>query len=98
MQTPFIYRNSDGVKRTMHPQGEDAFTIHTELELDEILAGIRRDADNHKQGALNKTVARLPMTVVEDLMNRGIWHDDDAMKKWLNSYEAAPWRIWRGRV
>ena len=31
-------------------------------------------------------------------MIRGIWDDHDAFKAWLNSSEAAPFRIWRGRL
>jgi hypothetical protein len=46
----------------------------------------------------DKVVATLPAIVVEDLIHRGIYHDEDAFRRWLNGPEAAPWRKWQGRV
>ena len=37
-------------------------------------------------------VASIPMIIQYDLIKRGIWGDPKAMKRWLNSDEAAPWR------
>jgi hypothetical protein len=32
------------------------------------------------------------------LIRRGLYFDLDAFDKWWNSYEADPWRIWKGSV
>ena len=45
-----------------------------------------------------KMVAMWPAVVTADLIKRGIYDDRDAMKQWLNSDEAKPWRTRRGRV
>ena len=45
-----------------------------------------------------KMVAMWPAVVSADLIKRGILDDPDAMKHWLNSDEAKPWRTRRGRV
>lgn len=73
------------------------FSTNLRQDVEPILDGIHRDRENMRHG-VNKVAARLPMVVVEDLMHRGIWDDEDAMRKWLNSSEAEPWRIWKGRI
>ena len=45
-----------------------------------------------------KIVAMWPAVVTAKLMKDGIWADKDAMKQWLNSDDAKPWRTRRGRV
>ena len=94
-----VYRDADGVRKTMiwDDEDPDRVTIKTEQVLDEILDGIARDSEIRQSGD-NRTVARLPRIVYEDLMARGIANDEDAFKKWLNSSEATPWRTWKGDV
>lgn len=96
MQTAFVYSNANGIKRTMHPQGENQFTIHTELQMDAILEDIKRCQEQHPRSGMNKLVAKVPMTIYEQSLKEG-WDEDD-WKKWLNSYDAAPFRVWKGRV
>lgn len=43
-------------------------------------------------------VARIPGILVFDLMKRGIWGDDAAMKKWLNDPDNRFFRTRPGRV
>jgi hypothetical protein len=93
-----VYANANGVRRTLISDDErPGVIVQTEQVLDEILAGIHRDReaanDNH---AVNKLVARLPVAVFERAVNEG-WGEDD-WRRYLNSSEAAPFRIWRGRV
>ncbi len=45
-----------------------------------------------------KIVATWPAVVTAKLMKDGIWKDPDAMKHWLNSEDAKPWRTRQGRV
>lgn len=94
-----IYHNQDGVRRTMitdsdHP---DRIVVQTEVIMDGILENNAVMRDLHPRRSTNKLVARgIPMTIYEKSMLEG-WDEDD-WKKWLNSSEAIPYRIWQGRV
>jgi hypothetical protein len=93
------YEVRDGVARTLiyDTDQPDRFHVQTTTDIEPILESIARDRETMRHG-VNKVVARLPKFVVEDLIHRGIYHDEDAFKAWLNSPEATPWRIWRGVV
>jgi hypothetical protein len=93
------YANANGVRRTLITDDErPGVVVHTEQVLDEILGGIARDRDaaNDNTMSVNKLVARLPVAVFERAVNEG-WDEDD-WRRYLNSSECAPFRIWRGRV
>jgi hypothetical protein len=94
-----IYQNRNGVRRTaiIDPDRPDDLIVKTEQDIEPILDGIARDREIMRHGK-DKVAARLPLFIYEDLKHRGIVDDDDAFKKWLNGPEAAPWRIWRGRL
>lgn len=85
------------MRETIYDPGEGRLVVAMRQNVDEILAGIARDRDNLKR-TNNKKVATLPAFVVEDLTHRGIYDDRDAFDAWLNSSEADPWRVWKGRV
>lgn len=93
-----VYRDSFGVKRTMIADDVDdtVFHVNTELVLDEILDSVQRDRELQVAGSANKTVARVPMTIVEQSIHEQ-W-DDDQWKRWLNDPQNEPFRIWKGRV
>ena len=97
-----IYRDSDGIKKTMIWDDEDSsqVTIKTEQDLTEILDGIARDRELSagRRARDQEPTHRIPTIVYEDLKLRGIADDDDAFRKWLNSSEATPWRIRAGTV
>jgi hypothetical protein len=42
--------------------------------------------------------ARIPMTVVSELMASGVWYDNDALKKWLNDSNNRAFRTRPGRI
>jgi hypothetical protein len=93
------YRNADGVRRTLITDDEfpARAVVHTEQVLDEILGGIARDREAaNDNSSVNKLVARLPVAVFERACLEQ-WDEGD-WKRYLNSSEAAPFRIWRGRV
>lgn len=92
------YQDRDGVRRTLILDDErpDRVVIKTEQVLDEILDGIARDRENHRPGGDIKHAARIPIEIYEKMINEG-WDKDDE-RKWLNSSDAAPFRIWKGRV
>lgn len=92
-----VYRDEFGVRRTMILDDErpDRVVIKTEQVVDEIMAGIERDRETMRHG-VNKLAARIPIEIYEKMINEG-WGPDDE-KRWLNSSDAAPFRIWKGRV
>ena len=94
-----VYRDADGVRRTLITDDDNPTRaiVKTEQVLDEILDGIARDRETMRHG-VNKHAARLPLFIYEDLKHRGIIDDDDAFRRWLNSPEATPWRVWPGSV
>jgi hypothetical protein len=92
-----VYREADGVKRTMilddeHP---NRVVVQTDQDLTEILAGIERDREIPQTGPMRR-VATLPIEIYERMVREGWGPDDEA--KWLSSSDAAPFRIWRGNV
>jgi hypothetical protein len=93
-----VIRNRDGVRRTLMTDSEDRTRFHviTEQNVDEVLESIKRDAENHRERSTNKLLARIPMTVYEIAVHQG-WDEDD-WRRYLNSSEAAPFRIWKGQV
>lgn len=93
-----VYHNADGVTREMLFDREqpDQFVVKTSVDMTQVLESIKVDAENHQVRSDNKLVARIPMTIYERSMLEG-WDEDD-WKKWLNSDEAKPFRVWRGRV
>jgi hypothetical protein len=96
-----VYANANGVRRTLISDSgyPDRVIVQTEQVLDEILNGIMRDrerlAANDNRSSI-KPIARIPVEVFERMILEGWGPDDEA--KWLNSPEAAPFRIWKGRV
>lgn len=92
----YTYQNRDGVRRTVHPETKDKFTVHTEQDLTEILEGIKRDRDLHPTRSANKHLARVPISIYEQSVREN-WDDAD-WKKWLNDPDNAAFRVWQGRV
>ncbi len=94
-----VYRDSDGITRVLiwDDEDPDSFVVHTAQDIEQILDGVARDRETMRHGD-NKKLATLPAIIYEDLKQRGIADDDDAFRKWLNSPEASPWRIWQGEV
>src|SRR5580704_804662 len=91
------YEVRDGVARTLiyDTDQPDRFHVQTTTDIEPILESIARDRETMRHG-VNKVVARLPKCVVEDLIQRGVYHDQGAVKIWLVGPEATPWRMWRG--
>jgi hypothetical protein len=92
-----VYRDADGVRRTIITDDErpNGFVVNTQQYLDEILDSVKRDRETMSHG-VNKLLARLPVTVYERACHEH-WGEDD-WRKYLNSSEAAPFRIWQGKV
>jgi hypothetical protein len=93
------YQAQDGFEREVIFDSDipDKFVIKTSQDIEPVLDAIAASRDVQQKGA-NRKIATLPIFIVEDLIHRGIYYDEDRFKVWLNSAEATPWRTWRGRV
>ena len=94
-----IYRDSDGVRRTMIWEDDDPLTVHvhTQVDMTQALENNKVMRDRHPEHSNNKLLARgVPMTVAEQAL-REDWDDND-WKRWLNDPDNAAFRIWPGRV
>jgi hypothetical protein len=83
--------------RVVHSES-DRVTIGVSQDVEPILEEIAALREFVRPGSTNYHAARLPVTIYEDLKTRGIIDDEDAFRRWLNSSEAAPWRIYQGRL
>jgi hypothetical protein len=94
----WTYRDSDGVRRTLITDDDrpNQPIVHTEQVLDEVLASVERDREIMSHNGVNKLLARIPIEVYERSVHEQ-WGEDD-WRRYLNSSEAAPFRIWQGRV
>ena len=93
-----VYKNSDGVRRTLITDDErpEDFTVHTEQVLDELLASVQRDREIMSHNGVNKLLARIPIEVYELSVHQQ-WDEAD-WARYLNDPENARLRIWRGKV
>lgn len=92
------YADADGVRRTLITDDErpNDFVVHTQQYLDEILDSVARDREIMSHNGMNKLLARLPVSVYERAVHEH-WDEGD-WRRYLNSAEAAPFRIWQGNV
>lgn len=93
-----VYQNNAGIRRTLIADDErpDQFTVRTEQVLDEILDSVARDRELMTHNGVNKLAARVPVSIYERSIHEE-W-SEETWKRWLNSAEAEPFRIWKGRV
>lgn len=93
-----VYRDRDGIKRTMlwDDEDPDQVTVHTQQDVEPVLDSVERDRAMMAHDGVNKLLARIPVSIFERSVHEQ-WDDGD-WKRWLNSSEAAPFRIWRGAV
>lgn len=93
-----VYRNSDGVRRTLITDSDTPFdvTVHTEVAMDEVLEAVKRERELQPTNSVNKLLAKVPMTVYEKSILEE-WDEGD-WKKWLNDPDNAAFRVWQGQV
>jgi hypothetical protein len=93
-----VYRDSDGVRRTLITDTDrpNDIVVHTEVQFDAILESIKAKRDALPAKSVNKHLATVPMTVYEKSIVEQ-WGPDD-WKKWLNDPDNAAFRVWQGRV
>ncbi|HSZ55467.1 MAG TPA: hypothetical protein VK797_07405 [Tepidisphaeraceae bacterium] len=93
-----VYHNAHGVRRTLIADDErpDRFVVRTQQDVEPVLASVERDRAIMAHDGVNKLLARIPVSIFERSVHEQ-WDEGD-WKKWLNSSEAAPFRVWPGRV
>jgi hypothetical protein len=98
MQRAFVYEDRNGVRRTLIADDEwpDRFVVKTSQDLEPILESVARDRELMANTGVNKLAARIPVAIYERAIHEE-WSEDD-WKRWLNSSEAEPFRIWKGKL
>lgn len=79
-------------------EGSPQFVVHHQQDVEPIVDSIARDREIMPNTGVNKLAARIPTVIYEELQRAGIADDPDLFKAWLNSSDAAPWRIWKGTL
>ena len=94
------YDARNGVSRTMifDDSASGSFHVKHSQDVEPILQSIARDREIMPNTGENKLAARIPTVIYEELQRAGIADDPDLFKAWLNSPDAAEWRIWKGRL
>jgi hypothetical protein len=97
--TERIYSELDGVRRTLvyNDDNPKEFHVKTTQDVEPILDSVARDREimrNNRDDC--KLVARVPVSIYERSIHEQ-WDDAD-WNRWLNSFEAKPFRIWQGSV
>ena len=92
-----VYHDAYGVRRTLIVDDErPGFVVNTQQDVEPVLASVERDRAIMAHDGVNKLLARIPVSIFERSVHEQ-WDEGD-WKKWLNSSEAAPFRVWPGRV
>jgi hypothetical protein len=74
------------------------FHVRHDQDVGPILDSIARDREIMRNNGDNRLTHRIPTIIYEELQRVGIADDPDLFKVWLNSSDADPWRIWKGRL
>lgn len=95
-----LYYNRDGVRRFTLTDDEtpDVVRVYTEVEMDRVLKSIEeaRAVDESRPRAMNRHLARVPMTVYEkSILER--WTEED-WARWLNDPDNSAFRVHKGWV
>lgn len=89
------YDSLTGTRQNFHVTSDQKLVFETTCNIDSIAE--RAQAERNESSRTQKSgdmvkVASLPMMVYLDLKQRGILDDRPAMRKWLASEEAQPYR------
>jgi hypothetical protein len=92
-----IYKDSDGVRRTMIWDDEDPnqVTVHTQQDVESILESCAARRDNHDPRKANWGVGQVPVAIWEKACNEQ-WDESD-WRRWWNG-EGRPFRTSPGWV
>ena len=92
-----VYRDSDGIKRTLiwNDADPDSFHILTEQDVEPILEAVARDREIMPNNGVNKLTHHVPAIVYERACREG-WDEGD-WRKWYNG-EGRPFAVYQGSV
>jgi len=90
------------IAHVWHEDHDGIVTMESKQDVDDIVADAKArfrcfDERTPWKGEFHH-VARIPMTLVTQMMREGIWGDKDAMRKWLNDPDNSVFRTRPGRV
>lgn len=89
-----------GTIEKMHITTDQKLVFETTTQIDALAEenkAIRNDVSRTSKTGDMVLAARLPLSVYLDLQQRGIINDKSAMRKWLASEDAAPFKThWMG--
>jgi hypothetical protein len=74
------------------------FHVKHSQDVEPVLDSVARDREIMANNGVNKLTHRIPTVIYEELQRQGIADDPDLFRIWLNSSDANPWRVWKGRV
>lgn len=88
-----VYRDSDGVRRTLiwEDDAPERVVVQTEQDVEPILEGVKRDRELMRNDGANKMLGRVPVAVYERAVHEQ-WDEGD-WRKWWNG-EGRAFRIW----
>lgn len=92
-----VYRDRDGIRRTMIWDDEEPDKVHvlTEQDVEPILDSVERDRAIMKNDGDMKLTHRIPAIIWERSVHEQ-WDEGD-WRKWFNG-EGRPFAIWGGRL
>lgn len=98
MTKELIYKNDSGVRRTLLTESDapNTVTVKTEVDVTGLVENNRVLAENQRQSATNKLVARVPLTIYEQSIHEN-WDESD-WKRWLNDPDNVAFRVWKGNL
>lgn len=97
----YLYSADGTVARVLHARPEEPFgdfAIQTVEDVEPIIESVKVLEENQDRKANMRHVARVPVTVVEQAMREGWFHDQSKWNRWLNDPQNKDFRVWKGRV
>jgi len=85
------------VLKYMQTDGDSTYEV-TEQDLDPVLRQAELLRQTHVHDNEMKLAAVIPIEVVERMMRDGSWNDPQAIKRWCNDPQNAPFRVWKGQL
>lgn len=85
-----------GCKTALVFEGDNLHVRRTQdvTAIEDFNAAHRATIDDRAKCAPDgELVGRIPLEIMNDLMTKGIWHDDDALLKWLELPENKTWKM-----
>lgn len=93
-----IYDQFGTVIRRVHIEQDGTFHLSTSQDLENVIRENQILRENQTGKENMRLVARMPVHEAEKAMREGWFHDDKAMRRWLNDRDNFHHRVHEGRV